>query len=48
MRPGDAVELGGLMNASHASMRDDFEVSSDALNEMVNCASSETAATARA
>jgi galactokinase len=38
MRQGDAAELGQLMNASHASLRDDFEVSSDELNAMVACA----------
>jgi galactokinase len=38
MRQGDAVEMGRLMNASHASLRDDFEVSSDELNAMVACA----------
>ena len=39
MRRGDAVELGRLMNESHRSLRDDYEVSSDALNAMVECAS---------
>jgi galactokinase len=38
MRRGDAVELGRLMNQSHESLRDDYEVSSDALNAMVQCA----------
>jgi galactokinase len=38
MRRGDAAELGQLMNGSHASLRDDFEVSSDELNAMVACA----------
>jgi galactokinase len=38
MHRGDAIELGQLMNASHASLRDDFEVSSDELNAMVACA----------
>lgn len=38
MRRGDSVHLGRLMNASHASLRDDFEVSSDALNAMVEAA----------
>jgi galactokinase len=38
MRRHDAVELGQLMDASHASLRDDFEVSSDELNAMVACA----------
>jgi galactokinase len=41
MRRGDAVELGRLMNASHSSLRDDFEVSSAALNAMVECARQE-------
>jgi galactokinase len=41
MRRGDAVEMGQLMNASHASLRDDFEVSSDGLNTMVECAQRE-------
>ncbi len=39
MRRGDAVELGRLMHQSHRSLRDDYEVSSDALNAMVECAS---------
>ena len=34
MRAGDAARLGELMNASHASLRDDFEVSSAALDQM--------------
>ena len=38
MRAGDAVQLGQLMNASHESLRDDFAVSSDALNTIVTCA----------
>ncbi len=38
MRRGDSVELGHLMNASHTSLRDDFEVSSDSLNAIVECA----------
>lgn len=38
MRRGDAVALGRLMNASHASLRDDFEVSSHELNTMVEIA----------
>ncbi|MFN8596446.1 MAG: galactokinase [Anaerolineae bacterium] len=38
MRRGDAVELGQLMNASHISLRDDFEVSSAELNAMVEAA----------
>jgi galactokinase len=43
MRRGDAVELGQLMNASHTSLRDDFEVSCDELNAMVVCAQREDA-----
>lgn len=38
MRAGDAVTLGKLMDASHVSLRDDFEVTNDALNQIVTCA----------
>jgi galactokinase len=38
MQRGEAGTLGTLMNASHESLRDDFEVSSDALNAIVECA----------
>ncbi len=38
MRRGDAIELGQLMQLSHMSLRDDFEVSSHELNLMVECA----------
>jgi galactokinase len=38
MRAGDAGAVGALMNASHASLRDDFEVSSPALDAMAACA----------
>ena len=38
MRAGDAGALGALMNASQASLRDDFEVSSAALDAMASCA----------
>ncbi len=38
MRRDDPAELGLLMNASHTSLRDDFEVSSHELNLMVECA----------
>jgi galactokinase len=38
MRAGDAVTLGRLMNASHDSLRDDYEVTNDALNLIVDCA----------
>jgi galactokinase len=38
MRRGDAYHLGRLMDASHASLRDDFDVSSHELNIMVEIA----------
>lgn len=38
MRRGDAATLGRLMDASHSSMRDDFEITNDQLNVMVACA----------
>ena len=38
MHQGDAKQLGILMNASHDSLRDDFEVSTDALNALVESA----------
>jgi galactokinase len=38
MQADDAVTLGKLMNASHDSLRDDFEVSSRELNLMVDIA----------
>jgi galactokinase len=38
MKVGDARILGALMDASHESLRDDFEVSTDALNTMVTIA----------
>jgi galactokinase len=37
MKRGDAELLGALMNASHASLRDDFQVSSPELDAMVEC-----------
>jgi galactokinase len=43
MRRGDIAALGKLMNESHASLRDDYEVSSDALNAMVEAAQSHAA-----
>lgn len=42
MRDDNAVSLGQFMNASHASLRDDFEVSSDELNVMVALAQAES------
>ncbi len=38
MERGDAAELGRLMNASHESLRVDFEVSSPALDAIAACA----------
>ena len=38
MRTGNALELGRLLDASHASLRDDFEVSSHELNVIVEVA----------
>jgi galactokinase len=38
MRRGEVSALGVLMNKSHDSLRDDYEVSSDALNAMVESA----------
>lgn len=38
IRRNDSIELGRLLTKSHASLRDQFEVSSDALNIMVDCA----------
>jgi galactokinase len=35
VRHGDVTEAGQLMNASHASLRDDFEVSTPALDSLV-------------
>jgi galactokinase len=38
MRAGDVVKLGQLLDASHVSMRDDFEITNEALNIMVTIA----------
>lgn len=38
LKTGDLRELGGLMNASHESLRDDFEVSCPELDTMVKIA----------
>ncbi|MGH2543799.1 MAG: galactokinase [Ardenticatenaceae bacterium] len=43
MRAGDAAAVGRLMDESHRSLRDDFEVSSDALNVMVEIAQADPA-----
>ena len=39
----DTVKLGQLINASHISLRDDFEVSNPELDQMVNCAQQDSA-----
>jgi galactokinase len=41
LRAGDAAVLGRLMNASHASMRDDFEVSTPEVDTLVELAQAE-------
>lgn len=41
MQQGDAEALGALMDASHVSLRDDFEVSNEALDVMVDIARSQ-------
>ncbi len=38
MQKGNVKRLGELFNASHDSLRDDFEVTNDALNLIVDCA----------
>jgi galactokinase len=38
MHRGDAAALGRLMDGSHSSLRDDFEVSCEELDAMVTCA----------
>jgi galactokinase len=43
MRAGDPDEVGGLMNASHISMRDDFEISRSELDTMVEIAQAHAA-----
>jgi galactokinase len=43
MRRGDAIAVGRLMNESHASLRDDFTVSSRMLDIMVDCGRSHSA-----
>ncbi len=43
MEAGDAAALGNLMIASHISLRDDFAVSSPALDAIVDCANAEPA-----
>ncbi len=43
MRSGEVTALGKLMIESHVSLRDDFEVSSPALDAIVECANAEEA-----
>jgi galactokinase len=43
MSQKDTGKLGQLINASHFSLRDDFEVSSPELDQMVGCAQQESA-----
>ncbi len=43
MRSGEPAALGKLMIESHVSLRDDFEVSSPALDAIVECANAEEA-----
>jgi galactokinase len=43
LREGRAPGLGPLLDASHASLRDDFEVSSPALDVMAECARADPA-----
>jgi galactokinase len=43
MRRGDAAEIGRLMNESHKSLRDDYAVSNEALNAMVEIAAGHSA-----
>ncbi len=42
MRAGDAAALGALMNASHASLREDFEVTNDELDIMARLAQAQS------
>ncbi len=43
MRADDVIGLGKLFNASHASLRDDFEVTNEALNQIVASAQEQEA-----
>jgi galactokinase len=42
LQAGNIKRLGELFNASHASLRDDFEVTNAALNVMVECAQAQS------
>ena len=43
LRSGDIHRLGELLSASHASLRDDFEVSVEAVDRLVECAARDAA-----
>ncbi len=43
MRAGEVQKLGQLFNESHASLRDDFEVTNEALNQIVEAAQAQSA-----
>lgn len=43
MRANDVGRLGQLFNASHTSLRDDFEVTNEALNQIVEAAQAQSA-----
>jgi galactokinase len=43
MRANNVSRLGQLFNASHASLRDDFEVTNEALNQIVEAAQTQSA-----
>lgn len=47
LRHGDLAAFGGVLDASHASLRDDYEVSTPALDELVSIAREAGAAGAR-
>jgi galactokinase len=38
MRTNDLVRLGNILNAGHVSLRDDFEITNEALNQIVEAA----------
>jgi len=42
LRDRDAARVGQLLNESHTSLRDDFEVSAPELDQMVDCAKAES------
>ena len=48
MKAGNVKRLGELFNASHNSLRDDFEVTNEALNQIVECAQEQSSLLRRA